>query len=285
MTTGSCLCGTVRWRTSDELTQLSHCHCGMCRKAHAAPFATFTSCAEDTFEWVAGEDNVGAYASSPELVRRFCKTCGGSLPGRSLANARVFMPAGSLDGDPGLRGGRHLFVAHKAGWHTIGGDLEQHEGYPAGPGIHSELAVYDTPDIGDPEPGALRGSCLCGDVAYKLTARFAVIHNCHCSLCRRNRAAAHATNGFVKADEISFTRGEDLLTHFTLPERKYGQSFCSKCGSGMPRVNTAAGICVVPLGSLDDDTDQRPADHIFVGSKAPWYEIADDIPQFEEFPS
>ncbi len=37
-------------------------------------------------------------------------------------------------------------------------------------------------------------------------------------------------------------------------------------------------------GALDDDIDQRPIDHIFVGSKAPWYEIADDLPQFEQGP-
>jgi hypothetical protein len=27
----------------------------------------------------------------------------------------------------------------------------------------------------------------------------------------------------------------------------------------------------------------EPSGHIFVGSKAPWFEIADDLPQFEEY--
>jgi hypothetical protein len=27
----------------------------------------------------------------------------------------------------------------------------------------------------------------------------------------------------------------------------------------------------------------RPTEHIFVGSKAPWFEITDDLPQSEEY--
>jgi len=33
------------------------------------------------------------------------------------------------------------------------------------------------------------------------------------------------------------------------------------------------------LGTLDDDPGLRPSLHIFVGSKAPWFDIADDLPQ------
>jgi hypothetical protein len=36
------------------------------------------------------------------------------------------------------------------------------------------------------------------------------------------------------------------------------------------------------MGSLDDEPSIRPTEHIFVGSKAPWFEITDDLPQSEE---
>ena len=39
----------------------------------------------------------------------------------------------------------------------------------------------------------------------------------------------------------------------------------------------------VALGSLVDAPAIRPSEHIFVGSKAPWYEITDDLPQNEEY--
>jgi hypothetical protein len=39
----------------------------------------------------------------------------------------------------------------------------------------------------------------------------------------------------------------------------------------------------VALGSLVDEPSIRPTEHIHVASKAPWYEIADDLPQHEEY--
>jgi len=38
------------------------------------------------------------------------------------------------------------------------------------------------------------------------------------------------------------------------------------------------------MGTLAEDPAIRPSAHIFVGSKAPWYEITDDLPQHEAFP-
>jgi hypothetical protein len=40
----------------------------------------------------------------------------------------------------------------------------------------------------------------------------------------------------------------------------------------------------IPAGLLDDDPGVRNTEHIFVGSKAPWWEIRDDTPQHEEWP-
>jgi hypothetical protein len=39
------------------------------------------------------------------------------------------------------------------------------------------------------------------------------------------------------------------------------------------------------MGTLEDDPGVKPSSHMFVGSKAPWYDIADKQPQFKEFPS
>jgi hypothetical protein len=38
----------------------------------------------------------------------------------------------------------------------------------------------------------------------------------------------------------------------------------------------------VLMGTLVDDPAIRPSKHIFVGSKAPWFTITDDLPQYEE---
>jgi len=285
MAKGSCLCGAVTWKASGELTPPSHCHCSMCRKANGAPFVTFTSCAVEDFEWISGEKNVERYESSPGLVRGFCKTCGSSVPGTTPGNNRVFMPLGCMDESTGLSDGRHLFVGSKATWHTIADDLKQHETYPSGPGMHSELPVFESVVLDDPTPGILRGSCLCDQIKYEVKEPFTVIHNCHCSRCRKARGAAHATNGFVPLDAVRFLEGEDLIVNFKLPGAKsFGQAFCSNCGSAVPRINKEAKVVGVPLGPLDDMTDAKPKDHIFVGSMANWYSIEDDIVQLKEGP-
>jgi hypothetical protein len=58
--------------------------------------------------------------------------------------------------------------------------------------------------------------------------------------------------------------------------------FCRRCGSNVPS-DHIPGFVIVPLGNLDDDPGVRPLAHIFVGSKAPWYEIADALPQHAEY--
>ena len=40
----------------------------------------------------------------------------------------------------------------------------------------------------------------------------------------------------------------------------------------------------VTMGTLVDDPSIRPTRHIFVGSKALWFTITDDLPQYETLP-
>jgi hypothetical protein len=44
-----------------------------------------------------------------------------------------------------------------------------------------------------------------------------------------------------------------------------------------------AAFVHITLGTLVDAPSIRPSAHIFVGSKAPWYTITDNLPQHEEF--
>jgi hypothetical protein len=70
-----------------------------------------------------------------------------------------------------------------------------------------------------------------------------------------------------------------------LPAAKFfTHTFCRTCGSSAPRVDPARGIAILPMGAFDDDPGVRVREHIFVGSKAPWWEIDDALPQYEEFP-
>ncbi len=280
MTTGSCLCGTVSWRMEGPWEGMTHCHCSMCRKAHGAAFATYVTVARERFGWLSGEPAITGYESSPGFHRAFCGTCGSVVPSTENAG-RVFVPAGCLDEDPGLRPSAHIFAASKAPWHGIADDLPRADAYtdPAsGP-------VIEQPARGAGRPGVLAGSCLCGAVAYEVRSPVHTVHNCHCQRCRKARAAAHTTNGFATADGLVYLRGEELLTQYKVPAaRFFTHSFCRVCGSGMPRADLERGFAVIPFGSLDDDPGRGADDHIYTASKAAWYRIEDDLPQFEEGP-
>ena len=127
---------------------------------------------------------------------------------------------------------------------------------------------------------SITGSCLCGTVAYELTADPVWAHNCHCSRCRKTRGAPFSASVFVPLSGFRFTRGEEQLHAYKVPDAEhFTHVFCGTCGSTMPWRNESRGFAVVPMGSLDSAPGIVPRAHIFVESMAPWFVITDDLPQ------
>ena len=79
-------------------------------------------------------------------------------------------------------------------------------------------------------------------------------------------------------------QGQELISSFELPSG-FRHAFCRVCGSAMPGPDLSGKVVPLPAGCLDDDPRTRPFRHIYVGSKAPWFEINDDLEQFEEWPA
>lgn len=279
MNTGSCLCGAVRWRMEGPYARMTNCHCSMCRKAHAAPFATYIRTDSDKFELLSGAESVTVYEASDNFKRRFCAHCGSVL--WIGEGDQIGVAAGCLDDDPGIRPQHHIFTASKAPWHVIADDLPQFDEYPDG----VERAVIERPRQSASETGVLHGSCLCGGIAFTAEPPILAVYNCHCSRCQKARGAAHTTNGFVDPKGLHFTRGEDLLDYYKVPDAKFfAQAFCRTCGSGMPNRDLTRDRVGIPFGALDTDPGQGAGDHIYCGSKAPWHTIAGDLPQHAERP-
>jgi hypothetical protein len=134
------------------------------------------------------------------------------------------------------------------------------------------------------EDSALLGSCLCGSVRYEIATSLENAEHCHCSMCRKAHGAAFSTNSVVPTDTLTVTSGADLISeHESSPKRR--KCFCSNCGSQLfiRRLDNPE-FTVVTLGTIDDDPHARPERHVFVASKAPWYEIGDALPQFKIYP-
>jgi hypothetical protein len=130
----------------------------------------------------------------------------------------------------------------------------------------------------------LTGKCLCGGVRYEITGPVTGGVFCHCSQCRRANGSAFAANAGVAKQHWKVVAGDDLLHGFESSPNKF-RWFCSRCGSPIYSVIPSDPNTIrIRLGTLDDDPGIRPGFHIFVGSKAPWFEIHDSLPQFQERP-
>lgn len=129
------------------------------------------------------------------------------------------------------------------------------------------------------------GRCLCGGVRLRIHGRLGPAVFCHCSQCRKASGSAFACNAPVRARYLEIERGRELIREFESSPGKL-RGFCSRCGSPVySRLADDPETFRIRLGILDDDPERRPLLHVFVGSKAPWFEIADSLPRHESVPS
>ena len=132
----------------------------------------------------------------------------------------------------------------------------------------------------------IRGSCLCGGVQFELAQATGPFELCHCTLCRKASGSAFVAGLWARSEDFKLLRGQELITSYEAPIRQapppYCTSFCARCGSPLPDMASQSPWLEIPAGLLDDDPKLRPDKHIFVEVKAPWFVIADDLPQLDK---
>ena len=133
----------------------------------------------------------------------------------------------------------------------------------------------------------LSGGCQCDAVRYRITAPTAKTFHCHCSICRKNHGAMFGTISMLARDQLIIDEGADNLGDFESSAGVH-RKFCRTCGSPLfGFFDNNPDLACISTGTLDDGAHPGHGDdsirHIFVGSKVPWYEIADGLPQHEEF--
>ena len=129
----------------------------------------------------------------------------------------------------------------------------------------------------------LEGKCGCGTVRFRVADEFVYAQNCHCSQCRAATGSAFKPFAGIEREKLEVTDGVGSLLVFG--EEDLNDTRCATCGSLLFSVVRDGAYVHVALGSLVDAPSLRPTGHIFVGSKAPWFEITDDLPQFGEYAS
>ena len=127
---------------------------------------------------------------------------------------------------------------------------------------------------------SVKGSCECQGVVFELIGELRAVVFCHCSQCRKTSghywAATQVSKGnlnLIKATSLSWYKSSD----------KARRGFCSVCGSSMFYERKGIDKISVSAGSLEIPTSLDRMRHIYVASKGDYYDISDDLPQFEEY--
>jgi hypothetical protein len=129
----------------------------------------------------------------------------------------------------------------------------------------------------------LQGSCLCGGVRFEVTEPFQTVSQCHCTSCKKLSGGVGTVSGRVQTEAVRILEGDELVRTFQ-PREGSSKTFCSACGSNLfgagwpesPRTS-------VRLSALDSPFDQKPEQHIYVRSVAPWETLPDDgAPRYDE---
>ncbi|MDX2110641.1 MAG: GFA family protein [Verrucomicrobiota bacterium] len=129
----------------------------------------------------------------------------------------------------------------------------------------------------------IRGSCLCGKVAFEVTGAPLMFLYCHCRSCRRSSGSIHAANLAFREGSVRWTQGEELVAKYIDAEENPGfpRCFCKNCGSPVPKLSRNGKYWVVPSGCLDSDPGIRPQANIFWSEHAPWYDSVDQLPKYD----
>lgn len=127
----------------------------------------------------------------------------------------------------------------------------------------------------------ISGKCLCGAIAFEARRERETVDACHCVQCRR-WSGHYWVSVNVRRETMAFLRGEDKIGwHRSSDYVRRG--FCKACGSALfwqPDQHPEYGhIFAISAGSLDMPTGLRLAEHIFVGEKGDYYDLADSLPQ------
>ena len=130
----------------------------------------------------------------------------------------------------------------------------------------------------------ITGSCVCGKVEFSVADQFVYAGYCHCSMCRKSSGAAGTAIGGIPKNQFSITKGLHNIKRYKRTEESVS-CFCEHCGSTLYGEKPSIQMVHVRYGALNNSPTLLPQAHMHVSSKADWYEISDELPQFSEFPT
>jgi hypothetical protein len=126
---------------------------------------------------------------------------------------------------------------------------------------------------------SISGQCLCGAVTFNAGAAQPHLAACHCAMCRRWGGGGplmavncgtdvRFENAIGDSDNIGVYRSSDWAE----------RGFCKSCGTSLFYRLVEPGVYYVPVGLLQDQSDEDLSLQIFIDEKPAFYDLAGDIP-------
>jgi hypothetical protein len=124
------------------------------------------------------------------------------------------------------------------------------------------------------------GGCFCGAVRYRVEGEPVDAGYCHCRMCQRSAGAPVVAWGTWRRERFRWLTHEPAILRSS---KEAQRRFCAACGTQLLFWGEDEPEVVdVNLATLDDPAGVRPDHHIWIMSRIPWFDIADDLPRYRD---
>ncbi len=129
--TGSCLCGSIKFKMEGEFQKFFLCHCSRCRKSSGTAHCSNLFAPGGKLTWLSGQELLSFYRhEDTNFARNFCSKCSSLMPVYVEARDIVATPAGCLDSDVDITPQAHIFTDSKGNWDEVLNDIPAFEKMP-----------------------------------------------------------------------------------------------------------------------------------------------------------
>ena len=128
----------------------------------------------------------------------------------------------------------------------------------------------------------MKGSCLCGAVAYEVDRLDMPILHCHCAICRKAHVASFAPTAGVDRVYFRGLEGKEKVSFYESPgKRRYS---CLVCGSHLIASRASQAHVVLRVATLDENPHAVAQAHIWTSHEVPWLEYGETVPSYPSLP-
>ncbi len=130
---------------------------------------------------------------------------------------------------------------------------------------------------------SLSGGCACGSIRYECRSKPMLEYKCHCRACQRASGSGFVALLWVPIDKLVLTANEPRYYSVEADSgRQLKRGFCPDCGSHVLLLPELPGIIFIVAASLDNPSEFKPQQAIWISRAQPWDMLDKSLRQFDQ---